>query len=288
MNLTDVHEIRQLLDRTGFRFSKAMGQNFLRAAWVPRRIAEEAGLDGDTGVLEIGPGVGCLTVELSRRAKRVLSVELDRGLQPVLAESLKGCENVTVQFADVLRLDLPALVREHLADCKKAVVCANLPYNITSPALAALAEAGCFSQLTVMIQREVAKRICAPAGCGEYGAFTVLMQWHCCPEILFDVPPDCFIPAPKVTSSVVRMSCRTAPPAAVQNERAMFALVRAAFNQRRKTLCNAMVHGLGLDRDTALAALERCGLDARIRGEALSIAEFAALSDAVEAVSSGG
>lgn len=282
MNLTDINEIRALLSRTGFRFSKSLGQNFLCAAWVPEQIAESAGLDGETGVLEIGPGIGCLTVELARRARRVLSIELDGALRPVLAETLRGCENVGVVFGDALRLDLAALVREHFADCARVVVCANLPYNITTPILTKLVESGLFGRITVMIQREVALRICAAENTADYGAFTLLMQWHTAPERLFDVPADCFIPAPKVTSSVVTLLRRDTPPCPVRDERRMFAVIRAAFNQRRKTLCNALCNGLGLPRETVRAALERLGLPETVRGEVLSLAQFAALSDALD------
>ena len=169
MNLTDSNEIRALLTRHGFRFSKSLGQNFLTAAWVPERIADEAGLDGSVGALEVGPGIGCLTEQLSRRAAKVLSVELDRSLRPVLAETLTGCENVEVLFGDVLKQDLPALVRESFPGLTP-VVCANLPYNVTTPVLTALIEAGCFARITVMIQREVARRICASPGTPDYGA----------------------------------------------------------------------------------------------------------------------
>ncbi|MCD7934519.1 MAG: 16S rRNA (adenine(1518)-N(6)/adenine(1519)-N(6))-dimethyltransferase RsmA [Oscillospiraceae bacterium] len=282
MNLTDIREINSLLQGAGFRFSKSMGQNFLCDASIPPRIADAASLDAETGMLEIGPGVGCLTVELSRRAGHVVSVELDGKLQSVLAQTLRGCENVEVRFADVLKLDLRALAAESFSDCKSVVVCANLPYNITSPALTALVNADRFARITVMVQREVARRICARENTADYGAFTVLMQWHTVPELLFDVAPGSFIPAPKVTSSVIRLTRRPAPPVQVADEKRMFALVRAAFNQRRKTLCNAMMHGLGLTREQAEAALAACGLDARIRGEALSIAQFAALSDRIE------
>ncbi|MCD7903174.1 MAG: 16S rRNA (adenine(1518)-N(6)/adenine(1519)-N(6))-dimethyltransferase RsmA [Oscillospiraceae bacterium] len=282
MNLTDIREINRLLQGAGFRFSKSMGQNFLCDASIPPRIADAASLDAETGMLEIGPGVGCLTVELSRRAGHVVSVELDGKLQSVLAQTLRGCENVEVRFADVLKLDLRALAAESFSDCKSVVVCANLPYNITSPALTALVNADRFARITVMVQREVARRICARENTADYGAFTVLMQWHTVPELLFDVAPGSFIPAPKVTSSVIRLTRRPAPPVQVADEKRMFALVRAAFNQRRKTLCNAMMHGLGLTREQAEAALAACGLDARIRGEALSIAQFAALSDRIE------
>ncbi len=278
-NLTDLNTIRPLLARHGFRFSKTLGQNFLCAAWVPERIADAARLDDETGVLEVGPGIGCLTVELAKRAKRVVCVELDRALEGVLAETLAGCDNVELIFADVMKLDLRALAETRFSDCARAVVCANLPYQITTPALTAFTQAGCFERITVMIQREVARRICAPENTADYGAFTVLMQWHTLPEICFDVPPGCFIPAPKVTSSVVTMARRQCPPAPVKDPERLFAVVRAAFNQRRKTLCNAVSAGLGLPKETVAAAVAAAGLPESIRGEALSIAQFACLSD---------
>lgn len=281
MNLCSIGEIRALLDRHGFRFSKSMGQNFLVAPWVPERIAASAGLDENTGVLEVGPGIGCLTEQLSRRAGRVLSVELDTALRPVLAETLAERENVELIFGDVLKQDLPALVSAHLAGLRPAV-CANLPYNITTPLLTAFIEAGCFANITVMIQREVARRMCARPGTADYGAFTVYANWHTAPEILFDVPPGCFLPQPKVTSSVVRLTPRAAPPAEVADEKLLFRVVRAAFNQRRKTLANALAAGLsGYTKEQITAAIAACGLDARVRGEALGIPEFAALANAL-------
>lgn len=281
MNLTDINQIKDLLGRHGFRFSKSLGQNFLCAAWVTEQIADSAALDAETGVLEVGPGIGCLTVQLAQRAKKVVSVELDSALRPVLGETLAGLGNVEVIYGDVMKTDLRALCAERFADCARVVVCANLPYNITTPVLTAFVEAGCFACITVMIQREVAKRICAKENTADYGAFTVLMQWHTVPEKLFDVAPGCFIPAPKVTSSVIRLAKRAAPPCMVESEQQMFTLVRAAFNQRRKTLCNAIMNGLGLSREAAAAAIKKCGLDERVRGEVLSIAQFAALSDAL-------
>lgn len=281
MNLTDIHEIKALLGRHGFRFSKSLGQNFLCAAWVPARTAELAELDETTGVLEVGPGIGCLTRELACRARRVCSVELDKALQPVLAETLADLDNVELCFGDVLKLDLDALIQDSFADCGRVVVCANLPYNITSPVLTAFTNCKAIQAVTVLIQREVARRICAREDSADYGAFTLLMQWHWETLPGFDVAPGCFIPAPKVTSSVIQLRRRTEPPCPVRDEAAMFRLVRAAFNQRRKTLVNAMVHGLGLPRDRAQAALAGCGLPETIRGEALSLAQFAALSDAL-------
>ena len=281
MDLTNPSELKTLLTRHGFHFSKAMGQNFLIAAWVPERIAEESGVDAQTGVLEVGPGVGCLTRELSRRAGKVLAVELDQRLQPVLAETLTGCENTEVLFGDVLKQNLPALVAETFPGLRPAV-CANLPYNVTSPLLTAFLEAGCFDTVTVMVQREVAHRLCAKPGTADYGAFTVFTQWHAQPEILFDVSPGCFLPAPKVTSSVVHLKVRQTPPVEVQSEKRFFQVVRAAFNQRRKTLVNALSAGMNdVTKEQAAAAIAACGLDERIRGEALSIAQFAAIADAL-------
>ena len=284
MNLTNPTELKALLNRHGFRFSKAMGQNFLIASWVPERIAEEAGIDEGTGVLEVGPGVGCLTHELAQYAGKVLAVELDERLRPVLRETLADCENTEVIFSDVLKQDLPALVKEHFEGLRP-VVCANLPYNVTSPLLTAFLEAGCFETVTVMIQREVAKRLCAKPGTADYGAFTVFTQWHAEPEILFDVSPGCFLPAPKVTSSVVQLTVRKTPPAAVVNEKHFFAVVRAAFNQRRKTLVNALSAGLnGFTKEQITQAISDCGLAEKVRGEALGIAEFALLSDRLDAM----
>ena len=283
MRLTDINEIKTLMARNGFHFSKSMGQNFLCAQWVPEDIAAGSGADKRTGVLEVGAGVGCLTVELSEIAKKVVSVELDTSLKPLLAETLADCPNVEIVYGDIMKTNIPALIDEKFADCERVVVCANLPYNITSPVLTAFVECGRFDAITVMIQKEVAKRICAKENTADYGAFSLLMQWHTEPRILFDVSPGCFIPAPKVTSSVVHMDVRREKPVAVKDEKLMFSIVRAAFNQRRKTLSNALGNGLGgrFGKEQIAAAIAACGLDERVRGEALSMEQFAALSDAL-------
>ena len=284
MNLTDYNEIRALLSRHGFRFSKSLGQNFLTAAWVPERIADEAGLDETVGVLEIGPGVGCLTEQLSMRAGKVVSVELDKALKPVLRETLADCENVEIVFGDVLKQDLPALVAERLPGLTP-VVCANLPYNVTTPVLTALIEAGCFERITVMIQREVARRICAGPDTADYGAFGLFVQYYYETQTLFDVPPSCFVPQPKVTSSVIRLTKRDKPPVAVKDETLLFRVIRAAFNQRRKTLVNALSAGIGeISKEDVEQALLRLGLDVKIRGEALSLGRFAEITDEIHSL----
>ena len=284
MELTNINEIKELLSRHGFRFSKSMGQNFLTAAWVPCDIADSAELDEGTGVLEVGPGIGCLTKQLSLRAGKVLSVELDNALRPILAETLSECENVEVIFGDVLKQDLPALVKEHFAGMRCAV-CANLPYNVTSPLLTAFIEAECFETITVMIQREVARRICAAPGTADYGAFGIFVQWHMETELLFDVPPSCFIPQPKVTSSVIRLRRRAEHPAETTDEQFLFKVIRAAFNQRRKTLINAISSQIpGVTKEQAERAVTESGFDARIRGETLNIGKFATIADKLAAI----
>ena len=281
MDLCDISQIKALLARHGFRFSKSMGQNFLIAGWVPRDIAEASGAGPGVGVLEVGPGIGPLTRELARRADQVVSVELDRALLPILAETLSDCPNARVIPGDVLKTDIPALAGEHFSGLTP-IACANLPYNITTPAITALIEAGCFASITVMIQREVARRICAAPGTADYGAFSVFCQYHTRPELLFDVPPECFLPAPKVTSSVVRLT-PCPPPPGVDDEAHFFRVVRAAFAQRRKTLVNSLSAALGApDSKEALACVVAdCGLPLHIRGEQLAISDFAALSRAL-------
>lgn len=281
MNLTDYRDITALLQRHGFRFSKSMGQNFLTAAWVPQQIAAESGITAADGALEIGPGVGCLTAELAKTAGRVTAIELDERLRGVLGETLADFDNVSVVFADALKADLPAICAETLGE-RPWKVCANLPYNVTTPLITAFLEAGCFESVTVMIQKEVAQRLCAAPGTGEYGAFSVLVQWYAEPKLLFDVPPHCFVPQPKVTSAVVRMDRRAAPPAQVDDEKFFFRTVRAAFAQRRKTLSNALRSAFSeLDRAAIESAMEETGLPPAVRGETLSIAQFAALSNAL-------
>ena len=278
MDLCDYKQIQALLAETdGFRFSKAKGQNFLIAPWVPERIADECGADKASGVVEIGPGVGCLTEQLARRAAKVVSYEVDELLRPVLARTLAPYDNVEVVFRDALRADLAAEVSSSFPGLRP-LLCANLPYNITTPVLTHIYESRCFETVTVMVQKEVADRLCAHAGQKDYGAFTLLTQWYAEPELLFTVGPECFTPRPKVHSAVVRLIMRKEPPIDA-DEKALFRVVRAAFNQRRKTLVNALDGVCGKER--ARAAIAACGFSETVRGEALSLADFAALTEAV-------
>ncbi len=285
MDLCDINQIKALLSRHGFRFSKSMGQNFLVEPWVPREIARASGAGPGKGVLEVGPGIGPLTQELSQLADRVVSVELDRALLPILKETLASRENVRIISGDILKTDIAALAAEEFSGLDP-IACANLPYNITAPASAALIEAGCFSSFPVMIQREVARRICAAPGTADYGAFSVYCQYHTAPELLFDVSPTCFLPAPKVTSCVLRMTHRPAPEE-VDDPDHFFAVTRAAFAQRRKTLLNGLSAAFGskIPKEMLLRIILNCGLPADIRGERLGIAEFAQLSKQIRACS---
>ncbi len=279
MNLCDINQIKSLLARHGFRFSKSMGQNFLIADWVPREIAKASRAHPDAGVLEIGPGIGCLTRELAGRAGKVVSVELDKALLPILEETLAGRDNVEIVPGDILKLDIRQMTRD-MPWLSGFAACANLPYNITTPAITALIEAQCFFAITVMIQKEVAQRICAQPGTKDYGAFSVFCQYHTDPELLFEVPPDCFLPAPKVTSAVVRMVPRPVP-AEVDDPDHFFRVVKAAFALRRKTLLNSLAANLDRPREDILRALEACGVPPDTRGERLSIPQFAQLSKAL-------
>lgn len=278
----DIRSIEALLARHGFRFSRSMGQNFLIDEDVPRAIAQASGADAHHGVLEVGPGIGALSCRLCERAGRVTAVELDKRLPDILAETMANYQNFTLISGDVLQLDLAALVREHFAGLAP-IVCANLPYNITTPALTAFLKAGCFESITVLIQREVARRLCAAPGTADYGAFTVFMQYYTDPHIVFDVPPACFCPAPKVTSSVLHAPVRSMPPVQVEDEAFFFRVVNASFALRRKTLLNSLMTSFGaLGREGVAAAIEAAGLSPTVRGEALGMEAFAALASALQ------
>nr|MBQ6242339.1 16S rRNA (adenine(1518)-N(6)/adenine(1519)-N(6))-dimethyltransferase RsmA [Lachnospiraceae bacterium] len=279
--LADPQKTKELLARHDFLIKKGYGQNFLIDASVPEGIAAAAGLGPEDTVLEIGPGIGTLTQYLSAEAGRVIAVEIDRKLEPVLADSLRGFDNVTVVWGDILKQDIPRLLAEHGITPPVKVV-ANLPYYITSPILMALLKQGdLFSSLTVMVQAEVGERMAAAPGTKEYGYLSVSVQYYAQPRIVLSVPPHAFLPQPKVSSAVVCLEALNGPAAQCRNADFLFATAKAAFLQRRKTLANALAGyvPLGVSREQAEKALTAMGLDPRIRGERLSLAQFAALSD---------
>lgn len=279
MDLCDRNDIQALLARHGFRFAKSLGQNFLIRGDVAEDIAA-AGCVSGCGVLEVGPGIGALTVQLARRAEKVVSVELDKRLPPVLAETLAGYDNFSLIEGDVMKLDLAAVAAERFAGLRP-VLCANLPYNITTPVLTALVDIPAIESITVLIQKEAAQRLTSAKDSAD-GAFPLRLQYEMETECLFDVPPEKFLPAPKVTSTVLRCVRRKEPPVAVRDEAFFFRVIKGAFLLRRKTLSNSLSAALpGWDKTAITDAIAVCGLPASVRGEALTLTEFAALTDAL-------
>ncbi|MCL2487080.1 MAG: 16S rRNA (adenine(1518)-N(6)/adenine(1519)-N(6))-dimethyltransferase RsmA [Oscillospiraceae bacterium] len=281
--LTDIAYLRGLLDRHGFAFSKKLGQNFLVNPSVCPRMAEACGAAADTGVLEIGPGVGVLTRELASRAGKVAAIELDRRLLPVLDETLAGQGNVEIIQGDALKLDLRRIIAERFPGMPVSV-CANLPYYITSPLIMALLEQRLpVRSITVMVQKEAADRLCAAPGTRACGAVSLAVSYFSEPEILFSVSRGSFLPAPAVDSSVIRLTVK--PPRAEEaaanaaaDERRLFALIRAGFNQRRKTLVNAAAAG-GFDKQRLAEVLAAQDLPVNIRAEALTLEQFIAAAN---------
>ncbi|MDY4581278.1 MAG: 16S rRNA (adenine(1518)-N(6)/adenine(1519)-N(6))-dimethyltransferase RsmA [Candidatus Faecousia sp.] len=281
VNVCDLQVMKPLLAEYGFHFSKAKGQNFLIAPWVPQSIAEQAGVDGTAGVLEIGPGIGPLTQQLALRAEKVCAVEVDERLKPILDITLGDFDNVEILWDDVLKLDIPALVEERFPGLRP-MACANLPYYITSPILTALLEAECFDSVTVMIQKEVAQRIAAAPGTPDYGAFSVLCQYYAEPELLFEVPAHCFVPQPKVTSAVIQLRVRKERPWDIPDPELFFRVVRASFAMRRKKLSNGLASGFPeLGKTGAAEVIQAAGFDANVRGETLGIPEFARITNEI-------
>ena len=283
IDVCDIQVMKPLLEQHGFRFSKAKGQNFLVASWVPRSIAEEALVDESAGVLEIGPGIGSLTQQLCLRAGKVCAVELDRRLEPILEKTLGEFTNLELVWGDAMKLDLAALVREKFPGLRP-MACANLPYYITTPVLTVLLEAKCFDRVTVMVQKEVAQRIAAAPGTADYGAFSIFCQYYAVPELLFEVGPNCFLPQPKVTSAVVSLQVRQERPWNILDEEIFFRAVRASFAMRRKKLSNGLAAGFPeLGKAGAESVIAECGFDPAVRGETLGIPAFAALANAIAA-----
>lgn len=281
LELTDIGTIKALLARHGFHFSKALGQNFIVNPSVCPRMADESGIDSESGVIEIGAGIGVLTAELAKRAKKVVCIELDSKLLPILDETLADFDNIEIINADVLKTDLAALIEEKFGGMP-VYVCANLPYYITSPVIMTLLESRLpLKAVTVMVQREAAQRLCAPVGSRLSGAVTVAVDYYAEARKLFDVSAGSFMPAPKVDSSVIRLDIRDKPGIEVSDEKLFFSMVHAAFGQRRKTASNSISSGTGIPKAVVAEAIERCGFPPSVRAESMTAEQLAALCEAL-------
>lgn len=277
--LSDIGTIKDILSRHGFTFSKSLGQNFLINPSVCPRMAELSGADKGVGVIEIGPGIGVLTNELCKLADKVVAIELDKRLLPVLEETLGEYDNLKVVNADVLETDLHKLIEEEFSDMD-VVVCANLPYYITSPVIMKLLEDKLpISAITVMVQKEAAQRICAEVGSRQSGAVTVSVNYYAKPEMLFSVSAGSFMPAPKVDSAVIRLNVLDEPPVKVNDEKKFFSVIKASFSQRRKVISNSLSSGLSLDKSKTAELLEKSGIPLNARAEKLSLQNFADIAN---------
>lgn len=280
--LSNIKNIKDILYRHGFTFSKSLGQNFLINPTVCPRMAEESGAAPNIGVIEVGPGIGVLTCELAKLADKVVAVELDKRLLPVLDETLKDYSNVKVINDDILKVDLKSLIEEEFPG-KEVMVCANLPYYITSPVIMKLLEDKLpVNSITVMVQKEAAQRICAEAGSRECGAVTIAVRYYAEPELLFGVSAGSFMPAPKVDSAVIRLNICKKPLIKVNNEKNFFKIVKASFGQRRKTLPNALSAGLSKPKDEINKYLTKAGIPLNYRAEQLTMEQFAAIENVIE------
>ena len=277
--LSDIGTIKDILSRHGFTFSKSLGQNFLINPSVCPRMAELSGAGRGVGVIEIGPGIGVLTNELCKLADKVVAIELDKRLLPVLEETLGEYDNLRVINADVLETDLHKLIEDEFSGME-VVVCANLPYYITSPVIMKLLEDKLpISSITVMVQKEAAQRICAEVGSRQSGAVTVSVNYYAKPEMLFSVSAGSFMPAPKVDSAVIRLNVLDKPPVNVNDEKKFFSVVKASFSQRRKVISNSLSSGLSLDKSKTAEILEKSGVPLNARAEKLSLQNFADIAN---------
>lgn len=279
-NLCDYNTINKILTKYGFTFSKALGQNFLIDDAVCPAMADSLGADDKTGVLEIGPGIGVLTKELCKVAGKVVAIELDQRLYPVLAQTLADYSNFQLIKGDVMKLDLRQIITEQFAGCTSVKVCANLPYYITSPVVMTLLESNLpIDEIVVMVQKEAAERLCAKIGSRDAGAVTVAVNYYGDAQILFGVGKESFMPSPKVDSAVIKITLRKSPEYKVKDEGKFFKLVNAAFAQRRKTLLNSISNSMGVPKAKIADALNQLGLDPNIRAEKLEMEDLVNLCD---------
>ena len=278
-NLSDISVIKSVLSRHGFTFSKALGQNFIINPGVCPKIAEEGGAGEDVGVLEVGAGIGVLTAELAKRASKVVCVELDTRLLPVLDETLGEFDNVKIINGDILKVDLHRILEDEFGNMP-VVVCANLPYYITSPVIMRLLESRLkIDSVTVMVQKEAAVRLCADVGSRDSGAVTVAVNYYAEAQKLFDVSRGSFMPSPNVDSAVIRQDILKNPPIEVSDEKFFFSMVKAAFSQRRKTASNGISAGMGISKPTVIEAIEAADLSPIVRAEALTMEQLGRLCE---------
>ena len=281
-NLTDINTVKSILTKHNFHFSKSLGQNFIINPDICPRMALESGLSEEYGAVEIGPGIGVLTSELCRNAKKVVALELDSRLLPILEDTLSDFDNLKIIPADALKTDFGALIKEEFPGMP-VILCANLPYYLTSPMIMKLlSEKPGFENICVMVQKEAADRICAPVGSKDAGAITVAVNYYSEPEKLFNVSKSSYMPAPKVDSSVINLKIRSQPPVETGDEEFFFAVVKAAFGQRRKTAENSLSAGLGIPKAVISRSLMKCGLSPTVRAEILTMEQFAALAQAIK------
>lgn len=282
MNLYDINTIKKVLSKHGFTFSKALGQNFLIDPDVCPQMADSLNSDGTVGVLEVGPGIGVLTKELCRVSRRVVALELDKRLLPVLDETLGEFDNLEVINADVLSVDLKALIEEKFSDCSCVKVCANLPYYITSPVIMTLLESNLpVDEIVVMVQKEAGERLCATVGTRLAGAVTVAVNYYADSEILFNVGRECFMPSPKVDSVVIRLKLHKDKKYNVKDEKRFFTVVKCAFSQRRKTALNSISNTMGVPKNRVSEIFSSLGLDSNIRAEKLTMEDFINIADLI-------
>lgn len=282
MEISNKNDLKKLLESQGFSFKKSLGQNFLTDASVCPKMAEAVAGE-NTGVLEIGPGAGVLTAQLSQRCKKVVSVELDRKLEPVLKQTVSDCKNVKIIWNDILKTDLNRLFKEEFFDCDTINVCANLPYYITSPVIMMLLENNFpINTIAVMVQKEAADRLCAQVGSRQAGAVTVAVNFYAKAEMLFYVPRSSFVPLPNVDSAVIRLTLLKEHPVKVNDEKRFFAVVKACFAQRRKIFLNSVCNTLGVEKEFLRNVLKSAGISETVRGEALTMEQLAYISNSIK------
>lgn len=279
MNLCDINTVKRILAKHGFTFSKALGQNFLINPEVCPAMAQSLNCDEKTGVIEVGAGVGVLTKELCAAAHKVVCIELDKRLLPVLDETLGDCDNLEIVNDDIMKIDLHKLIEEKFGDCTSVKVCANLPYYITSPVIMTLLESELpIDEIVVMVQKEAGERLCAQVGTRQAGAVTVAVNYYAESEILFDVLRDSFMPSPNVDSVVIKLTLRKHPQLEITDKKRFFTVVRGAFSQRRKTALNSISNTLGISKDKLLSVFDALSIDTGVRAEKLSMENFADIS----------